>query len=105
MGRAPDRPMVELAAALAEGTRHVSAAFAALGDSGGLRATARRRRRAREPAPGRAHLPGGDVGSRSGSTTRTRSRPGASSTAGWPRASEALKDVAERVWYSVLKES
>ena len=43
----------------------------------------RRRRRARQPAPGRAHLPRGDVGSRSGSTIRTRSRPAASSTAGW----------------------
>ena len=38
------------------------------------------------------------------SPTRRRSPPAASSTAGSP-ASDALKDVDERVWYSVLKES
>ena len=38
-------------------------------------------------------------------TTCTRSPPAASSTAAWPRTSDGLVDVAERVWYSVLKES
>ena len=40
LGKAPDPPMAELAAALAEGTHHIADAFAALGDGGGTAATA-----------------------------------------------------------------
>ena len=37
LGKAPDPPMAELAAALAEGTHHIADAFAALGEGGGTR--------------------------------------------------------------------
>ena len=104
LGRAPDRPMVELAAALAEGTRHVSAAFAALGDSGAC---------ARPPPP----TPRSRASAGSSASTARRCRislgvddPDEVSARRelyrrLAAASEALKDVAERVWYSVLKES
>ena len=104
MGRAPDRPMIELAAALAEGTRHVSAAFAALGDSGGLRATGAadaaldsQRRVERIYRAAMSDLLGVDDPDEVSARRELYRRLAA--------ASEALKDVAERVWYSVLKES
>ena len=104
MGRPPDRPMVELAAALAEGTRHVSAAFAALGDSGGLRATGAadaaldsQRRVERIYRAAMSDLLGVDDPDEVSARRELYRRLAA--------ASEALKDVAERVWYSVLKES
>ena len=103
MGRAPDRPMVELAAALAEGTRHLSDAFAALGD-GGLRATGAadaalesQRRVERIYRAAMSDLLGVDDPDEVSARRELYRRLAA--------ASEALKDVAERVWYSVLKES
>lgn len=102
MGRAPDRPMVDLAAALAEGTRHVSGAFAALGD--GLRATTAadaalesQRRVERIYRAAMSDLLGVDDPDEVSARRELYRRLAA--------ASEAVKDVAERVWYSVLKES
>jgi len=102
MGRAPDRPMVELAAALAEGTRHLATAFAALGD--GLRATGAadaalesQRRVERIYRAAMSDLLGVDDPDEVSARRELYRRLAA--------ASEALKDVAERVWYSVLKES
>jgi uncharacterized protein Yka (UPF0111/DUF47 family) len=104
MGRAPDRPMVELAAALAEGTRRLSDAFAALGDGGGLRATGAadaalesQRRVERIYRAAMSDLLGVDDPDEVSARRELYRRLAA--------ASEALKDVAERVWYSVLKES
>jgi uncharacterized protein Yka (UPF0111/DUF47 family) len=102
MGRAPDRPMVDLASALAEGTRHLSAAFGALGD--GLRATTAadaalesQRRVERIYRAAMSDLLGVDDPDEVSARRELYRRLAA--------ASEALKDVAERVWYSVLKES
>lgn len=104
LDRLPDPPMAELAAALAEGTRHLADAFAALGDGGGASATAaadaaldsqRRVERAyRAAMSALLQLPDlHEVAARRELYRRLA------------RTSDALKDVAERVWYSVLKES
>jgi len=104
LGKAPDSPMAELAAALAEGTHHIADAFAALGEGGGTSATAaadaalesqRRVERAyRSGMLGLAELADlHEVAARRELYRRLA------------RASDGLVDVAERVWYSVLKES
>ena len=106
LGRAPDPPMAELAGALAEGTRHLAEAFAALGDGGGA---------------GAAATGAADAALESQRRVERDYRAGMSALIQLPdlhevaarrelyrrlaRTSDALKDVAERVWYSVLKES
>jgi uncharacterized protein Yka (UPF0111/DUF47 family) len=102
--RLPDPPMAELAAALAEGTHHLAEAFAALGDGGGQAATA-----------------AADAALESQRPVERAYRAGMSGLLGLAdlhevaarrelyrrlaRTSDGLVDVAERVWYSVLKES
>ena len=102
--RRPDPPMAELAAALAEGTHHLAEAFAALGGGGGPAATA-----------------AADAALQSQHRVEHVYRSGMSALLGLAdlhevaarrelyrrlaRTSDGLKDVAERVWYSVLKES
>lgn len=104
MKRLPDPPMAELAAALAEGTHHLAEAFGALGDSGEPSATpaadaaldSQRRVERIYRASMSALLEVGDpqeVAARRELYRRLAA------------ASDALKDVAERVWYSMLKES
>ena len=104
VGKAPDPPMAELAAALAEGTHHIAEAFAALGDGGGTSATVaadaalERQRRVeriyRSGMLGIAELADlHEVAARRELYRRLA------------RTSDGLVDVAERVWYSVLKES
>jgi uncharacterized protein Yka (UPF0111/DUF47 family) len=104
MTRLPDPPMAELAAALAEGTRHLAEAFGALGDG-------------REPSA----TPAADAALESQRQVERIYRAGMSALLeiGDPqevaarrelyrrlaRMSDGLIDVAERVWYSVLKES
>ena len=102
--RLPDPPMAELAAALAEGTHHLAEAFAALGDGGGQAAT-----------------DAADAALESQRPVERAYRAGMSGLLGLAdlhevaarrelyrrlaRTSDGLIDVAERVWYSVLKES
>jgi len=102
--RRPDPPMAELAAALAEGTHHLAEAFAALGDGGGQAAT-----------------DAADAALESQRPVERAYRAGMSGLLGLAdlhevaarrelyrrlaRTSDGLVDVAERVWYSVLKES
>ena len=102
--RLPDPPMAELAAALAEGTHHLAEAFAALGDGGGQAAT-----------------DAADAALESQRPVERAYRAGMSGLLGLAdlhevaarrelyrrlaRTSDGLVDVAERVWYSVLKES
>ena len=104
LGKAPDPPMAELAAALAEGTHHIADAFAALGEGGGTPATAaadaalesqrRVERIYRSGMLGIAELADlHEVAARRELYRRLA------------RTSDGLVDVAERVWYSVLKES
>jgi uncharacterized protein Yka (UPF0111/DUF47 family) len=104
MGRLPDPPMADLAAALAEGTRHLAEAFAALSDGGELPATVAadaalesQRRVERIYRVGMSALlqvaDPQEVAARRELYRRLAA------------ASDALKDVDERVWYSVLKES
>jgi uncharacterized protein len=104
MTRLPDPPMAELAAALAEGTRHLAEAFDGLGDG-------------REPSA----TPAADAALESQRQVERIYRAGMSALLeiGDPqevaarrelyrrlaRMSDGLIDVAERVWYSVLKES
>jgi uncharacterized protein len=104
LGRRPDPPMADLAAALAEGTRHLAEALAALGDGGGPTATA-----------------AADAALESQRRVERAYRDGMSALLALPdlhevaarrelyrrlvRTSDGLVDVAERVWYSVLKES
>jgi uncharacterized protein len=104
LGKAPDPPMAELAWALAEGTHHIAEAFAALGDGSGASATAAadaalesQRRVERSYRSGMLGLDEladlHEVAARRELYRRLT------------RASDGLVDVAERVWYSVLKES
>jgi uncharacterized protein Yka (UPF0111/DUF47 family) len=104
LGRRPDPPMAELAAALAEGTRHLADAFTALGDGGGPPATAAADAALESQRPvERAYRAGmsalievtdmHEVAARRELYRRLA------------RTSDGLVDVAERVWYSVLKES
>lgn len=102
--RLPDPPMAELAAALAEGTHHLAEAFAALGDGGRQAAT-----------------DAADAALESQRPVERAYRAGMSGLLGLAdlhevaarrelyrrlaRTSDGLVDVAERVWYSVLKES
>jgi uncharacterized protein Yka (UPF0111/DUF47 family) len=102
--RRPDPPMAELAAALAEGTHHLADAFAALGGGGGPAAT-----------------DAADAALESQRPVERAYRAGMSGLLGLAdlhevaarrelyrrlaRTSDGLVDVAERVWYSVLKES
>jgi len=102
--RRPDPPMAELAAALAEGTHHLAEAFAALGDGGRQAAT-----------------DAADAALESQRPVERAYRAGMSGLLGLAdlhevaarrelyrrlaRTSDGLVDVAERVWYSVLKES
>ena len=102
MGRAPDRPMAELAAALAEGTRHLADAFAALGKRrsrrpGRRRALESQRRVERTYRAAMSDLLGVDDLDEVAARRELYRR--------LPAASDPLKDVAERVRYSVLKES
>ena len=103
LGKAPDPPMAELAAALAEGTHHSPTRSRHLATAAGPR---------RPPPP----------------TPRSRASAASSASTGGmlglaeladlhevaarrelyrrlARTSDGLVDVAERVWYSVLKES
>jgi uncharacterized protein Yka (UPF0111/DUF47 family) len=104
MGSTPDPPMAELGAALAEGTRHLADAFAALARGDGPAATAaadaalssqrpveRTYRAAMSALIGINDLH--EVAARRELYRRLS------------RASDRLVDVAERVWYSMLKES
>ncbi len=102
LGRRPDPPMAELAAALAEGTRHLAAAFAALGGGGSATAAADAALESQHRVEHayRAGMSGlldmtdlHEVAARRELYRRLA------------RTSDALTDVAERVWYSVLKES
>jgi uncharacterized protein Yka (UPF0111/DUF47 family) len=104
IGRAPDPAMAGLAEALAEGTHHLAGAFAALapGDSAPASAAAdaardSQRRVERIYREAMSALIGVDdiheVAARRELYRRLA------------RASENLVDVAERVWYSILKES
>ena len=102
--RRPDPPMAELAAALAEGTHHLAEAFAALGDGGGQAATdaadAALESQHRVEHAYRAGM--------SGLLDMTDLHEVAARRELYRRlahTSDGLTDVAERVWYSVLKES
>ena len=104
LDRGPDPTMAELAQALAEGTRHLAEAFAALGDGGGASATA-----AADAALDSQH--GVERAYRAGMSALLQ-LPDLHEVAArrelyrrLARTSDSLKDVAERVWYSVLKES
>jgi uncharacterized protein Yka (UPF0111/DUF47 family) len=104
LDRGPDPTMAELAQALAEGTRHLAEAFAALGDGGGVSATA-----AADAALDSQH--GVERAYRAGMSALLQ-LPDLHEVAArrelyrrLARTSDSLKDVAERVWYSVLKES
>ena len=104
IGRVGDAPMVDLARALAEGTQHLADAFAGLasGDSTSALAAAdaardSQRRVERTYRTAMSALIGVDdiheVAARRELYRRLA------------RASDHLVDVAERVWYSILKES
>jgi uncharacterized protein Yka (UPF0111/DUF47 family) len=101
IGVEPDAPMAQMAGLLAEGVRHLMAAFTALGSTGPTdaadAAVKSQRRLERVYRDAMSALLGLDnlreVGARRELYRRLS------------RASDGLVDVAERVWYSVLKES
>ena len=102
--RLPDPPMAELAAALAEGTHHLAEAFAALGDGGGQAATdaADAALESQRPVE-RAYRAG--MSGLLGLADRHEVAARRELYRRLARTSDGLVDVAERVWYSVLKES
>jgi uncharacterized protein len=104
IGRTPDPAMADLAEALAEGTHHLAEAFAALapGDSAPASAAAdaardSQRRVERIYRDAMSALIGVDDMHEVAARRELYRR--------LARASEHLVDVAERVWYSILKES
>jgi uncharacterized protein Yka (UPF0111/DUF47 family) len=104
IGLAPDAAIAEMAAELAAGTRQLADAFAALGDGARSEATAAADRAARSQSrlehiyrAGMSALVAVDD-LREVAAKRELYRRLA-------RTSDALREVAERVWYSVLKQS
>jgi uncharacterized protein Yka (UPF0111/DUF47 family) len=103
MHAAPDRAIAEIAIDLAEGTRRLADAFAALSNDGSSGATeaadeaidVRRRVERVYRAAMSALVDGGDLREVAGKRELYRRLA---------RTSEGLADVAERVWYSVLKQ-
>jgi uncharacterized protein Yka (UPF0111/DUF47 family) len=102
--RLPDPPMAELAAALAEGTHHLAEAFAALGNGGGQAATdaADAALESQRPVE-RAYRAGMSALIEVADMHEVAARRELYRRL--VRTSDGLIDVAERVWYSVLKES
>jgi len=103
LGRQPDPPMAELAAALAEGTRHLADAFTALGGGRGLATAAADAALESQHRVEHAYRAG-----MSGLLDMTDLHEVAARRELYrrlARTSDGLTDVAERVWYSVLKES
>lgn len=104
LSRRPDAAMAELAAALADGTRHLSEAFEALGDGGGQAATAAADAALESQRPvERAYRAGMSALLEEGDLYEVAARRELYRRLA--RTSDGLTDVAERVWYSVLKES
>jgi hypothetical protein len=104
LGRRPDPPMAELAEALAEGTRHLAEAFAALGDGGGPAATtAADAALDSQRGVERAYRAGMSALLELADLHEVAARRELYRRLA--RTSDGLIDVAERVWYSVLKES
>ncbi len=103
MRTVPDTAIAEMARELAEGTRHLAEAFNALGGSGG-RATTEAANRAAKSQSRLEHVYRQAMSSliavddlREVAAKRELYRRLA-------RTSDDLREVAERVWYSVLKE-
>lgn len=104
LSRRPDAAMAELAAALADGTRHLSEAFEALGDGGGQAATAAADAALESQRPvERAYRAGMSALLEEADLYEVAARRELYRRLA--RTSDGLTDVAERVWYSVLKES
>lgn len=104
LSRRPDAAMAELAAALADGTRHLSEAFEALGDGGGQAATAAADAALESQRPvERAYRAGMSALLEEAYLYEVAARRELYRRLA--RTSDGLTDVAERVWYSVLKES
>lgn len=104
IGRAPDPAMADLAEALAEGIHHLAAAFAALAPADSAPASTAadaaldsQRRVERIYRDAMSALIGVDDVHEVAARRELYRR--------LARASEHLVDVAERVWYSILKES
>lgn len=101
---APDAAIAEMAVELAEGTRQLAEAFAALGQAGGADATAAADRAVRSQSR-LEHIYRAAMSDlvvvddlREVAAKRELYRR-------LSRTSDDLRDVAERVWYSVLKQS
>ncbi len=104
LGRRPDPPMAELAAALAEGTHHLADAFAALGGGSGPSATEAADAALESQRPvERAYRAGMSALIEVADMHEVAARRELYRRLA--RTSDGLIDVAERVWYSVLKES
>jgi Phosphate transport regulator (distant homolog of PhoU) len=100
----PDAAIAEMAAEIAEGTRHLADAFAALGRNDSTIAT----EAATLAAKSQSRLEHTYRSAMSGLIAVDDLREVAAKRELYrrlARASDDLRDVAERVWYSVLKES
>jgi uncharacterized protein Yka (UPF0111/DUF47 family) len=103
MQAAPDAAITQMAAELAQGTRHLVDAFAALGHGRDLRATDA----ANEAAKSQSRLEKVYRAAMSALVTADDLRELAAKRElyrRFARMSDDLREVAERVWYSVLKE-
>jgi uncharacterized protein len=101
---AADAPMAELAVALAEGTRHLADAFAALEHGDGEAATAAADA-ALDSQRRVEHIYRGAMSALIDVDDLHEVAARRELYRRLARASDALVDVAERVWYSMLKES
>ena len=103
MQAAPDAAIAQMAAELAKGTRHLVDAFAALGHDRDRRATDA----ANEAARSQSRLEKVYRGAMSALVTADDLREVAAKRELYRRLArmgDDLREVAERVWYSVLKE-
>ena len=104
MQTAPDAAIAEMAGELAEGTRHLADAFAALGRNGSTLAT----EAATRAAKSQSRLEHVYRRAMSGLIANNDLREVAARRELYrrlARTSDDLREVAERVWYSVLKQS
>jgi uncharacterized protein len=103
MGTAPDAAIAQMAAELAQGMRDLAEGFAALGHHGGRATEA-----SSEAAKSQSRLEKAYRQAMSGLITVDDLREVAAKRELYrrmARTSDELREVAERVWYSVLKES
>ena len=103
MNLEPNDPTREMVGLLAEAVGHLADAFAYLG-SGARRRNRSRRRRDQEPAANRARVPRRDVGA-AGARRRGDVFTWREVYRRLSRIGDLVHTVAERVWYSVVKEA